>query len=279
MTVRLGDLPKSSSWLAAYVGPQAPETAMQEAEAMAATARVLPYDPALVPPPPPGSRPGFDQGGVDAAPEDLMPVASVTAAGVTYTVRALPTCAVVAPSFSVAGSALSAPTATENTGIGTSTAPSSAAADARSAVLVEVVAVGSARGLPALTTPSGPGSAVPSPTMVVLARVGPGGARVTGVLVDGGTVDGAVGDDGWAVLVTDVAYVPAGGQGRRRHGRRPGARHLSNLRLAESRTSFPVVKALELAREGGILNSSVRLFGLLTLAASAGACAHSPCST
>ncbi|HEX7277351.1 MAG TPA: hypothetical protein VF244_08250, partial [Acidimicrobiales bacterium] len=61
VTVRLGDLPKSGSWLAAYIGPQAPATALQEAEAMAASVRILPFDPALIPPPPPGSRPGFDQ--------------------------------------------------------------------------------------------------------------------------------------------------------------------------------------------------------------------------
>ncbi len=178
---------------------------MVDAEAMAATARALPYDPALIPPPPPGSRPGFDQGGVDADPDDLVAMASVEAAGVTYSVRALTDCAVVAPSFSVAGGALSAPTATENSRIGTSADPIVGGCRPRSAALVGVVAVGSARGLPELPPELPPpgSTAVPSSTMVVLARVGPGVAQVTGALVDGGIVDGAVGDDGWAVLVTD----------------------------------------------------------------------------
>ncbi|MEA2901491.1 MAG: hypothetical protein QOH36_1378 [Actinomycetota bacterium] len=130
VTVRLGDLPQSSSTLAAYVGPEAPEAVTQEAETMAATVRLRPYDPALIPPPPPESRPGFDQGGVDTAAEDLVPVASVQAAGLTYTARADADCADV-----VAGS---------------STAPLVGGCRPRPAttVAVEVVASGSALGPP-----------------------------------------------------------------------------------------------------------------------------------
>jgi len=39
--------------------------------------------------------------------------------------------------------------------------------------------------------------------MIVLARVGADARRVTAVLVDGRTVDGKVGTDGWVLAVTD----------------------------------------------------------------------------
>ncbi len=188
VTVRLGDLPQSSSTLAAYLGPQAPESATQEAEAMAATVRLRPYDRALIPPPPPGSRPGFDQGGVDTAAEDLAPVASVQAAGLTYTARAGADCGDV-----VTGSS-SAPLVG-----GCRPQPATAAA-------VEVVASGSALGPPPPPPGEsyGPGVIVPSgPMMIVLARVGSDATRVTAVLVDGREVDGTVGTDGWAVVATD----------------------------------------------------------------------------
>ena len=188
VTVRLGDLPQSSSTLAAYIGPQAPESATQEAEAMAATVRLRPYDRALVPPPPPGSRPGFDQGGVDTAAEDLVPVASVHAAGLTYTARAGADCAdVVAVSSSVPLVG------------GCRPRPATAAA-------IEVVASGSALGPPPPPPGEsyGPGVVVPpGPMMIVLARVGSDATRVTAVLVDGREVDGTVGADGWAVVATD----------------------------------------------------------------------------
>ncbi|HEX7276240.1 MAG TPA: hypothetical protein VF244_02605, partial [Acidimicrobiales bacterium] len=116
-------------------------------------------------------------------------MASVDAAGVTYTVRALADCGVVVA--------------------GTSTEPIAGGCRPRSVELIEVVAVGTARGLPELPPPPPPGAggapavAAPDGTMVVLARVGGTATQVQAVLVAGGTVAGAVGDDGWAVVVTD----------------------------------------------------------------------------
>ena len=96
ITVRRGDVPRSSLTLAAYVGVGAPATAVQEAEAMAATVHLIPYAPGFIPPPPPpGSRPGFDGGGVDVAPGQLAPAVSVDAPGVTYTARTATDCAVI----------------------------------------------------------------------------------------------------------------------------------------------------------------------------------------
>jgi hypothetical protein len=188
VTVRRGDLPQSSSTLAAYLGPRAPVGVTQEAESMAATVRLRPYDPALIPPPPPGSRPGFDQGGVDIASEDLVSVASVQATGVTYTARAAADCAVVVVAAST-GSLLG----------GCRPAPATAAT-------LDVLASATALGPPPPPPgeSNGPGVVVPSgPMMIVLARVGAEVDRVTAVLVDGGEVDGTIGTDGWAVVATD----------------------------------------------------------------------------
>ena len=39
--------------------------------------------------------------------------------------------------------------------------------------------------------------------MVVLARVGPDARQVNAVLVDGSTVEGTIGNDGWALVATE----------------------------------------------------------------------------
>ena len=99
VTARLGEVPRSSRTLAAYFGPSAPDVLTQQAEAMAATVRLQPTDPATIPPPPPGSRPGFDSGSPPAS-SHLRPVASYALAGTTYTARAEGDCADVVISSS-----------------------------------------------------------------------------------------------------------------------------------------------------------------------------------
>lgn len=189
VTVRLGDVPKSSLTLAAYLGPRASAGTAQDVEAMAATVRLLPIDPGAIPPPPPGSRPGFDQGGVQAPDERLRPVASFSAPGVTYSARADADCAVVVTSVS-----------TQPLGGGCRPRPTTPST-------AEVVAVAADRGSPPLPPPGqslAPGTAARWPqAMIVLSRVGPGTGRVTAVLVDGRTTDATVGGEGWALVATD----------------------------------------------------------------------------
>ncbi len=190
ITVRRGDVPRSSLTLAAYIGVGAPATVVQEAEAMAATVHLIAYEPGFIPPPPPpGSRPGFDNGGVDAPPGQLAPAVSVDAPGVTYTVRAATDCAVIVPD--VSGQPM---------GGGCGPRPANAAPP-------DVVAVLSDSGPPPLPPPGesfAPGYVARWPrAMVVLARVGPDARQVNAVLVDGSTVEGTIGNDGWALVATD----------------------------------------------------------------------------
>lgn len=190
VTVRRGDLPRSSLTLAAYIGPDAPATLVREAEAMAATVHLIPLPPGAIPlPPPPGSRPGFDGGGVDVPPDHLAAAVSFDLPGATYTARAGADCAVIVLEGS--GPAL---------GGGCRARP--AAGDPPA-----VVAALSDGGPPPLPPPGQsfpPGSTARSSSkMVVLARVGPDARRVSALLVDGRTVAGALGNDGWALLATD----------------------------------------------------------------------------
>lgn len=192
VTVRRGDLPRSGVVLAAYLGSQAPASAMPQMEAMAAGVRLPPPDRAGVPPPPPGSRPGFDSGGVPVPDDRLRAVASVTTPGVTYTVRADGDCAVVTSSISpqpLTGGCAAA-----------------AAAGAPPAVVSAYVVR-----IPTLPPPpgqSGPSSGVPGPerwpgTMLVLVRSAPDAGRLTAALVDGRIVDVVGGSGGWGLVATD----------------------------------------------------------------------------
>ena len=188
VTVRLGDVPRSGVTLAAYLGPKAGAAAMQATEAMAATVRLQPVDRATMPPPPPGSRPGFDQGVVQLTDGQRPPVVSATAPGVTYAARAEGDCAVVGSSAStqpLGGGCMATPTA-----------PRAA----------EVVAVARETGPP--PPPPGqtfaPGTASRwASTVVVLVRVSPDIRRLSAVLTDGRSVTAVVGSDGWAMLATD----------------------------------------------------------------------------
>lgn len=169
--VRRGDVPKSALTLAAYIGSQAPATASGEAEAMAATVHLIASAPGVIPPPPPaGSRPGFDSGGVDVPPDRLAAAVSVDAPGVTYAVRAGADCAVIVASGS-----------TQPVGGGCRPRPSDEAPAAVVAVLAD-------RGPPPLPPPGesfAPGYVARWPqAMVVLARVG-ADARRTAAATDG----------------------------------------------------------------------------------------------
>ncbi|HVF14891.1 MAG TPA: hypothetical protein VM942_09850 [Acidimicrobiales bacterium] len=194
-TVRLGDVPRTGVLIAAYFGPAAPESAALDAEAMAATVRLLPQDPASVPPPPPGSRPGFDAGGVDLTGGTPVDVVAVEAVGMTYTAQAVDDCAIVSSPDGrpVAGGGECRPR------------PTGSAA--------EVVAVAMEQGLPPIAPPppfpgapeSRPGVvAGRSQALLVLARVGPDARQVTAVLIDGREVDLTIGRDGWALMVSDA---------------------------------------------------------------------------
>ncbi|MEA2685852.1 MAG: hypothetical protein QOE93_1047, partial [Actinomycetota bacterium] len=179
---------------AAYLGPQAPDRLATEAEAMAASVHLLPFDFSTLPPPP-GSRPGFDAGGVDLPPGQGRVVATSDGSAGTYTVEADGDCAIVVPG-SFPESAL---------GGGCLTVPADGAAAGVAARAVD-------RGPPAGPPPPPvPGGGFVQPTavagedlaVVVLARVGADTDGLTAVLVDGRTVDATVGDDGWALVVTD----------------------------------------------------------------------------
>ncbi|MGH9224015.1 MAG: hypothetical protein ACRD2W_09605, partial [Acidimicrobiales bacterium] len=189
VTVRTGDVPRSGVWLAAYAGSKAPAAQMQEAEAMAATVKVIPPPPgAIPPPPPPGSRPGFDQGGIDLAPGQGVPALSVSAPGTTYAVETRDNCAVVVEKGVNLGH-----------GGGCQARPATATTD--------VVAVATDHGPPPIPAPGStyaPGAVRPwERTILVLARVGPGVHRVTAVNADGRTANLTIGTDGWALGATD----------------------------------------------------------------------------
>ena len=179
VTVRTGDVPQSIVWLAVYAGPRAPAAHMAEAEAMAASVELArtPRD-VVPPPPPPGSRPGFDQGGFGITYEGLADSATVRTPGGTVAIRAQGDCAVV-----VSG-ALSQPIAG-----GCQARPAEPGAAVVAATML----------------PGPPPGAVArrNQTMVVLARVGPGVTRVTGVGTDGRTVALDVGTDGWVLGASD----------------------------------------------------------------------------
>lgn len=182
--VRLGDVPQSSVWIAAYAGRASAAGAMKEAEAIAATVRLTPQTPAGTPPPPPppGSRPGFDQGDVGVPAERLQPVASVTVPGAVYTVRAENDCAVVTSNQ-----------AEQPRGGGCGSKPPKGGAPAVVAVTTDQY------------PPAGPASGTERwpATMLVLLRVPSGVDRVTAELVDGRVIEGTVGSDGWALVATD----------------------------------------------------------------------------
>ena len=185
--VRRGDVPQSGVLLAAYRGANAPSPAMREAEAIAATVRLVPTaDPA--PPPPPGSRPGFDSGVPPVADDRLRTVGTADVNGLTLSLDAGDGCAVVRSGASrqaVAGGCAERP-----------------AAGALATVAVTVT--------PALPAPppaagqSGPqpGSVAASQVMIVVVRAGEDARRIKGVLVGGGTIEATPGADGWALFAT-----------------------------------------------------------------------------
>ena len=188
VTVRRGDVPRSVVVLAAYSGSQAPAEAMLQMEAMAAAVRLRAADRASVPPPPPGSRPGFDSGGVPGPEDRLRPVGSVSTPGITYTIRADGDCGVVTASI-----------APQPVTGGCAAAGATGAAPA--VVSAYVVRV------PTLPPPPGQ-SATASPalwpeTMLVLVRSAPGAGRLTAALVDGRTVEVTAGTGGWGLVATD----------------------------------------------------------------------------
>jgi hypothetical protein len=184
VTVRRADLPRSVRTIAAYFGPDAPDSATQEAEAMVATIRLPPPDPGVMPPPPPpGSRPGSDGGGVELSDERIS---ALSVDG--YEVEADAECAVVS---TVSGQPIAGGCEPLPAGGGVA-APAAASGG---------------YGPPALPPPGqsfGPGAAPPTPAaLLVLVRVGPDVRRVTALLVDGGTAGATIGHHGWALVATD----------------------------------------------------------------------------
>ena len=182
--VRRGDVPQSTRTLAGYFGSRADAALAQQAESMAATVRLPRVDPAAISPPPPGSRPGFDSGGLPAGGQ-LRPVVSFTVPGATYTARGDGDCAEVA-------------TAGSDQPLAGGCSPGRPAATG-----VHVAAVGFTLGPPPLPPPGQVFASSSPPTaaaVVVLARVGPDVREVVAVLVDGREVPVVVGQDGWALV-------------------------------------------------------------------------------
>ena len=182
--VRLGDVPQSTRILAAYFGPRADAALAQQAEAMAATVRLRPVDAAAIPPPPPGSRPGFDSG-VPPAGAELRPVVSFSVPGAAYTARAAGDCAEVVLDGSnqalAGGCSPGRPAGTD----------------------VQVAAAAFSPGSPPLAPPGqafAPGRGPTPSAIIVLARLGPGARDVVALLVDGREIPAVVGEDGWALV-------------------------------------------------------------------------------
>ena len=185
VAVRLGDVPQSSRTLAAYLGPQADPALMRQAQAMAASVRLRPVDPATIPPPPPGSRPGFDSG---EASGQLRPVVSFTGAGSTYTARAGGDCADVV----ISGS--------------TQPLAGGCSAGRPAGGGLQVVAASSHPGsppAPPLGQTFAPGRGPVLPAMIVLGRLGSEAHDVVAVLVDGQMIPASVGSDGWVLVATE----------------------------------------------------------------------------
>lgn len=184
ITVRRGDVPKSTRTLAGYFGPGAAAALTAQAEAMAATVRIPPLDQASMPPPPPGSRPSFDSGGPPAG-TPLSEVASFTMPGAVYTARAGGNCADV-----VAGGSPQP--------LAGGCSPGRLTGNA-----VHVTAVSFNLGSPPVAPPGqtfAPGRGPVPPATIVLARAGPEVRSLVAVLVDGRTIPAALGRDGWALV-------------------------------------------------------------------------------
>ncbi len=182
--VRRGEIPQSSWILAAYLGRDAPDADIRQAESLAATVLLIPAK-GVGPPPPPGSRPGFDAGPVPVADDRLRAVATMSAGGYHLTLRVGDGCAVVTTSNGSADSRIGG------------ACPVGPAPDA-------VAVVGSPIGVPTLPPPSNSsGSVYTDPTTAVIFRTGPSVTAVRATLADGRVVDAKLGAGGWGLAATE----------------------------------------------------------------------------
>ena len=179
--VRRGEIPQSVLRIASYAGPSAPATRLGEADAIAATVRVLPAANASARsnPPPPGSRPGLPGGPLPVPEEEMSEVArATTPSRSTLALVAARDCGYVRP------------------------------ADCDPSIQISQVRTGACGSRPtgaaieALGTTSrlfGPPGAADG--TVAIFRAGPQVRSVTARLVDGGSVAAALGADGWGLAV------------------------------------------------------------------------------
>jgi hypothetical protein len=187
--VRRGDIPQSILRIAAYAGPEAPAERLVQAERITAGLRLSRTGSEPVPPPPPGSRPGFPHGG--AVPTRAYSPPAVAARFGTH--------ALAAEADGDCGYLYLHDAAEPLTGSCTQ-APAGAG----------LVVVGVPVVLPS-PPPAGPTATG------VLFRAGPGVARVEARLLDGRTVPAALGSGGWGVVAAEgriVALQALDGAGR-----------------------------------------------------------------
>jgi hypothetical protein len=177
--VRRGDVPQSIVRIASYAGPSAPANRLRDAEAIASGLRLIRTgDPSVRPPPPPdGSRPGLPTGPLPVPEAGLPEVARTTAGGMTLVLVAGRDCAYLRP----LDAQVSQP----------GYQPLGGACGARPAGLT-ITAIG--QPIPVMGPPGTDRS------VVTIVRSGPSIARFTARLVDGRTVNPAIGADGWAVV-------------------------------------------------------------------------------
>lgn len=186
--VRRGEIPQSTLRIASYAGPSAPAARLEEAEAIAATVRVLPAANASARsnPPPPGSRPGLPGGPLPVPEEEMSEVARATTPGrSTLALVAARDCAYVRPAdFDPKTTPVS------QVLVGAcSSRPVSAAVEALGAVVRLFGPPGSGEGTAAIF------------------RAGPQVRSVTARLVDGRSVAAALSADGWGLAAADGRIV------------------------------------------------------------------------